>query len=76
MKNNLTTLRNNLFLTIEKLIDPEPGEENKMDIQTAKVIASCSQTIINSAKLELDYNKHQERLGNNTEGTSFFALKE
>lgn len=51
MKNKIEDLRNHLFTTIEALMD----EDNPMDIERAKTIAEVSQTIINSAKVEVDF---------------------
>ncbi len=51
MKNHITDLRNHLFETIEMLKD---GDE-RMDVSKAKAISEASQTIINSAKLEMDF---------------------
>ena len=51
MKNRMTDLRNHLFATLEALQD----EEKPMDIQRAKAISDVAQTIINSAKVEVDF---------------------
>lgn len=51
MKNKLTDLRNHLFATIEALLD----EENPMDISRAKAVSDVAQTVINSAKVEVDF---------------------
>lgn len=53
MKNRIGDLRNHLFETIEALKDPE----NPMDIQRAEAIKDVGQTIINSAKVEVDFLK-------------------
>jgi hypothetical protein len=53
VKNKIEDLRNHLFATLEALQD----EEKPMDLDRAKVIADVSQTIINSAKVEVDYAK-------------------
>jgi len=58
-KNKMTDLRNHLFETIEGLMD----SENPMDIQRAKAVAGVAQTIINSAKLEVEYLKLTDQLG-------------
>ncbi len=50
-KNKIEDLRNHLFATIEALLD----EESTMDVAKAKAIASVSQVIINSAKLEVEF---------------------
>lgn len=49
MKNKIEDLRNHLFLALEKLHD------NEMDVDRAKVISDVAQTIINSAKVEVDF---------------------
>lgn len=66
MKNKITDLRNHLFETIEALKDPD----STMDVPRAKVIANLAQTIINSAKVELDY---LELTGQGT-ASAFLAL--
>ncbi len=53
MKNKIEDLRNHLFAVIEALQDEESG----MDIETAKTISAVAQTIINSAKTEIDFLK-------------------
>jgi len=50
-KNKLSDLRNHLFETLEKLAD----EDKPMEIERAKAVADVAQTIINSAKLELQF---------------------
>lgn len=54
MKNNIDDLRDHLFETIERLKD----KDDPMDLERAKTIAEVSQTIINSAKVEVDLLKH------------------
>lgn len=49
--NDIEELRNILFKTMEDL------RAGKMDVQKAKAISDISQTIINSAKVELEFNK-------------------
>lgn len=49
MKNKISDLRNHLFETIEALKD----SEKPMDIERARAISEVSQTIINTAKVEL-----------------------
>ena len=49
--NDITTLRNHLFDTIE-------GIKNKsITIEQAKAISGVGQTVINSAKIEIEYMK-------------------
>jgi len=51
MRNKIEDLRNHLFSTIESLMD----EDQPMDLDRAKAIAEVAQTIINSAKVEVDF---------------------
>ena len=51
MRNKIEDLRNHLFSTIESLMD----EDKPMDLDRAKAIAEVAQTIINSAKVEVDF---------------------
>lgn len=53
--NNLNDLRCHLFGAIKKL------EAGSIDANTAKAIASLSQTILNSAKLQLEYQQLVEK---------------
>lgn len=50
-KNKLSDLRDHLFETIEMLKDPESG----MTVEKAKAISGTAQTILNSAKLEIEF---------------------
>ena len=50
MKNGIEDLRNHLFATIEALRD----DEKPMELERAKTIAAVAQTVINSAKVEVD----------------------
>lgn len=50
MKNRIQDLRDHLFATIEALRD----EEKPMDLARAKAISDVAQTIINSAKVEVE----------------------
>ena len=68
MKNTMADLRNHLFETLENLRDPEMV----VDKERAKLIAQVSQTIINTAKVEVDFLKATgERPGN-----KFFEQKQ
>lgn len=51
MKNKIEDLRDHLFETIEALKD----KDNPMELDRAKTIAGVAQTIINSAKVEVDH---------------------
>jgi hypothetical protein len=53
MKNKIEHLRDHLFATLEALQD----EDKPMDLDRAKTIADVAQTIINSAKVEVDFIK-------------------
>ena len=53
MKTTITDLREHLFAALEALAD----KDNPMDVDRAKAIAEVSQTIINSAKVEVEYLK-------------------
>jgi hypothetical protein len=63
MKNKVEDLRNQLFLTLEKLQDGD------MEISTAKTIADVSQVLVNLAKVEVDFIKQVEG-----RGTGFFPV--
>jgi len=52
-KNTINDLRNHLFATLEALADPD----NPMDLERARAISDVAQTIINSAKVEVDLVK-------------------
>lgn len=53
MKNKIEDLRNHLFVTIESLLD----DDKPMDIARAKAVSEVAQTLINSAKVEVEYMK-------------------
>jgi hypothetical protein len=52
-KNKITDLRDHLFETLEALKDPD----NPMALDRARVISEVAQTIINTAKVEVDLVK-------------------
>lgn len=52
-RNKVTDLRNHLFETLEALKD----EQQPLDVARAKAICDVAQTIINSAKVEVDAMK-------------------
>jgi hypothetical protein len=64
MKNKMTDLRNHLFETLEALKD----RKQPMEVERAKVISDVAQTLINSAKVELQF---MELIGGN-EDSQFF----
>lgn len=66
MKNTMDDLRNHLFATIEALQDPD----KPMEVERAKAINQTAQTLINSAKVEVDFI---EATGH--EGTGVFFPK-
>ena len=51
--NDISALREHLFGTIAALRD----KENPMDIERARAVSEVAQTIINSAKVEVDHLK-------------------
>jgi hypothetical protein len=51
--NKMSDLREHLFETLQALKD----KEKPMDLERAKAVAEIGQTIINSAKVEVDYLK-------------------
>ena len=53
MKNGIDDLRNHLFAALEGLAD----HDNPLDLDRAKAISEVAQTVINSAKVEVDYLK-------------------
>lgn len=61
MKNKIDDLRNHLFLALEKLHDGD------MEIDRARAISDIAQTIINSAKVEVDFLKATDSV----KGTGF-----
>jgi hypothetical protein len=65
MKNKLTDLRNHLFETLEALKD----QDNPMDVDRARAISEVGKTLIDSAKLELQF---LELTGAAERSTKFF----
>lgn len=53
MSKNVSDLREHLFATLAALRDTE----NPMDIERARAVSDVAQTIINSAKVEVEYLK-------------------
>ena len=68
-KNKINDLRDHLFETLEALKD----KDNPMDLDRAKVISDVAQTIINSAKVEVDLVRAIDR---SAPGSNFFGLPE
>lgn len=54
---NIDKLREHLFDTLEKLKDPD----NPMEIERAKAISEVAQTIVNTAKVEVDHMRYSGR---------------
>lgn len=68
-KNKLTDLRDHLFETLEMLKDPD----KPLDIERARAISEVAQTIINTAKVEVDMVR---AVDGSRLGTTFFTLEE
>lgn len=64
MKNKISDLRNHLFETLEALKD----DEKPMELARAKAISEVAQTIINSAKVEIEFME----VTGEVEATGFF----
>jgi hypothetical protein len=69
-KNKLSDLRNHLFETLEALKDTD----NPMDLDRARAIGDVAQTIINSAKVEVDLVKAVN--GSRPGSVEFFGMPE
>lgn len=67
-RNKMNDLRDHLFETLEALKDAE----NPMDLDRAKVISDVAQTIINTAKVEVDLAKAVGGIP----GSHFFQIEE
>ncbi len=66
MSNTIADLRSHLFATLDALRD----KENPMEIERAKAISDVAQTIINTAKVEVD---HMRVTGSN--GSDFISIQ-
>ena len=66
-RNKIEDLRNHLFETIEKLKDGDKG----MDMEKAQTIANVAQVIVNSAKVEVDYMRAQDKVNGIYNTTGF-----
>jgi hypothetical protein len=66
MDKTVKDLRDDLFDTLEKLKD------GKMEIDKAKAITNVAQTIVNSAKVEVDFIK---AVGGIATGSGFIPLE-
>lgn len=69
-KNKLSDLRNHLFETLEALKDTD----KPMDLERARAIGEVAQTIINSAKVEVDLVKAVS--GSRPGSMEFFGIPE
>jgi hypothetical protein len=69
-RNKITDLRDHLFETLESLKDPD----RPMPIDRARAIAEVAQTIINSAKVEVDLVKAMQGSEGVEPGSKFFVL--
>ena len=54
MNNDINALRSHLFETLQALRD----KDNPMEVERARAISEVAQTVINTAKVELDFLKH------------------
>lgn len=68
-KNKINDLRDHLFETLEALRDPD----KPMDLERARTISEVAQTIINSAKVEVDMVK---AVNGCSPGSTFFNVQE
>lgn len=71
-KNKIQDLRNHLFETIELLKD----DDAKMPVEKAKAIADVAQTIINTAKLEIDFIRATDRTDGYYPSTGFIEIEQ
>lgn len=55
MKNKIEDLRNHMFESIERLMDKDLDLEE--EVKRSKAVADVAQTIINSAKVEVEFMK-------------------
>lgn len=67
-KNDINTLRETLFDTLKRLKD----ENNPMPVEQAKAINDVAQTIINSAKVEVEHLRIYQGLG---KGSGFIPVE-
>jgi hypothetical protein len=67
-ENTIDALRSELFATLRALRDPE----QPMDIARAKAVSDIAQTIINTAKVEIEH----QRVTGARQGTKFLPAPE
>lgn len=65
MSHTINDLREHLFATLEGL----RNKENPLDIERAKAVSEVAQTIINSAKVEVEHMK----ISGEVDGTGFIV---
>ena len=58
-KNKLTDLRDHLFETIELLKDPD----SNMDVKTAREIGNLASVIVDSARVEVEFQREVGGIG-------------
>lgn len=68
MSHTINDLREHLFATLEGL----RNKETPMEIDRAKAVAEVAQTIINSAKVEVDHM----RVAGHSAGTGFIGIEQ
>ena len=67
MKNTMTDLRNHLFELMEKLKD----DDEKVDLDRAKLVISAAQTLVDTAKVEVQFLEAID----SSEATEFFDMQ-
>jgi uncharacterized protein with FMN-binding domain len=70
-KNKIQDLRDHLFETIELLKD----DDKRMNIEKAKAISEVAQTIINTAKLEVDFIRATDKADGYYPSTGFIETE-
>lgn len=70
-KNKISDLQNHLFEQIENLRNPEEGTDMELEIKKAKEVNNLAGTLVQSAKLELDFIKEGGKIESN-----FFKQKD
>jgi len=67
-KNKISDLRDHMFAALERLSDETlKPEEQELEIRKAKEIAAIGNTIINSAKAEIDFIKATGKIDSGSE---------
>lgn len=73
-KNTITDLYNHLFAQLERLGDEDIKEEDlKREIKRAEALSQVSQTIINAAKVQVEFI---DKAGTPQENGQFFNPKQ